>query len=569
MITTKINHKNERRIKVDFPYNQEISRVFKQIKDARWSRTHRAWHIPDSPEAAQKLCLLFPSIILENTPLVETPKVVQPLGYVNSLKIHSENISKVSQHLGVENIEKNTISLPSTYIDFSKIYVEVIGRRILVKMPKNDTDVKFLTSLRYARWEKAQFLWSIPHYPGNLEMIKNYFGDRIFNLKIHEAIDNNVQASVSKPKFEKNEVLIFKTTTKRLKLIFGYVPELAKHLKSIPYHTWDVKNKWWTTPYSEQFLEEIKKKITALNMFFVYEEEINSNDRVARLTPYDIPNYRHCPEEYNLKLVELRYSPKTIKTYVGLFQEFINYYSTQDIKSIDEPSIIKFLRYLVIERKVSITYQNQSINAIKFYYERVLGGQRKFYFIDRPRKEKTLPSVLNTKEVVELLKQTENIKHKAILMTIYSAGLRISEAINLKIKDIDSVRMQIRVEQGKGKVDRYTLLSQKTLLILREYVKHYRPKIWLFEGLKKGEQYSTRSIQQIFQSAVSKTGIIKDVSVHTLRHSFATHLLENGTDLRYIQSLLGHANSKTTEIYTHITTKGFDQIKSPMDDLDV
>ena len=132
------------------------------------------------------------------------------------------------------------------------------------------------------------------------------------------------------------------------------------------------------------------------------------------------------------------------------------------------------------------------------YYEKVLGGQRKFYFIDRPNKEKTLPSVLSTQEVIDILKQTENIKHKAILMTIYSAGLRISESINLKFKDIDSDRMQIRVEQGKGKVDRYSLLSVRTLMILREYYKQYRPTVWLFEGVKKGEQYSTRSIQQVF-----------------------------------------------------------------------
>ena len=178
-------------------------------------------------------------------------------------------------------------------------------------------------------------------------------------------------------------------------------------------------------------------------------------------------------------------------------------------------------------------------------------------------------SVLSTQEVTEVLKLTENIKHKAVLMTIYSAGLRISEVINLKFKDIDSDRMQIRIEQGKGKVDRYTLLSEKTLLFLRKYYKEYRPEIWLFEGLKKGEQYSTRSIQNVFQAAVKKAGITKDVSVHTLRHSFATHLLENGTDLRYIQNLLGHASSKTTEVYTHITTKGFGQIKSPMDMLDI
>ncbi len=151
-------------------------------------------------------------------------------------------------------------------------------------------------------------------------------------------------------------------------------------------------------------------------------------------------------------------------------------------------------------------------------------------------------------------------------MTIYSGGLRISELINLKIKDIDSNRMQIRISQSKGKKDRYTLLSKKTLITLRHYFKEYKPKEWLFEG-EGGGQYSQKAIQNILKRAVQKTGIKKRITVHTLRHSFATHLLENGTDLRYIQNLLGHSSSKTTEIYTHITNKGFDQISNPLDKL--
>ena len=176
--------------------------------------------------------------------------------------------------------------------------------------------------------------------------------------------------------------------------------------------------------------------------------------------------------------------------------------------------------------------------------------------------------VLSEQEVSDVLNATHNIKHKAILMTIYSAGLRISEAIALKIKDIDSQRMQIRVEQSKGKKDRYTLLSSKTLEILRQYFVMYHPAQWLFEG-PNGTPYSDRSIQAILKHSVAKTGIKKKVTVHTLRHSFATHLLEHGTDLRYIQVLLGHESSKTTEIYTHVTTKGFEQIKSPLDRLNV
>ena len=152
-------------------------------------------------------------------------------------------------------------------------------------------------------------------------------------------------------------------------------------------------------------------------------------------------------------------------------------------------------------------------------------------------------------------------------MAIYSGGLRISELINLKIKDIDSNRMQIRIEQSKGKKDRYTLLSKKTLITLRQYFKEYKPKEWLFEG-EGGEQYSTTSVEKILKRALIATGIKKRITVHSLRHSFATHLLESGTDLRYIQNLLGHSSSKTTEIYTHITTKGLDRIVNPLDKLE-
>lgn len=198
--------------------------------------------------------------------------------------------------------------------------------------------------------------------------------------------------------------------------------------------------------------------------------------------------------------------------------------------------------------------------------------------MDRPIREKTLPEVCSEEEIIAIFKAVTNLKHKAILMTIYSAGLRVSELINLRIKDIDSERMQIRVEQSKGKKDRYTLLSNRTLLILREYIKKERPHYYLFEGQEstavKPMKYSTTSISAILKAAVSKTTIKKKITVHTLRHSpdsyrDATHLLERGTDIRYIQSLLGHESPKTTQIYTHITTKGFDQITSPLDALDL
>jgi site-specific recombinase XerD len=186
----------------------------------------------------------------------------------------------------------------------------------------------------------------------------------------------------------------------------------------------------------------------------------------------------------------------------------------------------------------------------------------------RPLKEKTLPIVLSSEEVKKILTVLENLKHRAMLMLVYSAGLRVGELITMKMDCIDSKRMQVRVVQSKGKKDRYTLLAPKTLEVLRHYFKKYKPKIYLFEG-EEGMPYSARSAQNVLKMASRKAGITKAISIHTLRHSFATHLLENGTDLRYIQSLLGHESSKTTEIYTHVTTKGFDQLKSPIELLDL
>ena len=188
--------------------------------------------------------------------------------------------------------------------------------------------------------------------------------------------------------------------------------------------------------------------------------------------------------------------------------------------------------------------------------------------IERPRSEHKLPNVLSEEEVMRIINNVQNIKHKAILLTIYSAGLRISEAVNLKIADIDSSRHLILIKGAKGKKDRNSLLSEKLLVYLRKYFLMYKPKVWLFEG-QYGGQYSDSSIQAIFREACNAAKITKKATVHTLRHSFATHLLERGTDLRYIQELLGHSSSKTTEIYTHITHKGMEQIKSPLDNLDV
>ncbi len=431
-------------------------------------------------------------------------------------------------------------------------------------------DLDFVRSLRYSRWNTGNYRWEIPNYPGNLDKIKRYFGDRITRINEIIQLENGQDESATFVP-GKDQVFLLKRKGK-LNLRFLFHEELIKAIKRIPYYRWDTSKKQWTVPFTQKFEDELRQKVADLNLELIYREA--EDEGVEKIQRLDTTLFtKTCPKEYIHKLEERRYSPQTIKTYTALLTEFINYFPHQDLDELTDKEVMDFSRYLVTTRNVSSSYQNQAINAIKFYFEKVKSGPRKFYHIDRPQREKILPQVCSEEEIVSIFRCTENLKHRTILMTIYSAGLRISELINLKIIHIDSDRMQIRVLQSKGKKDRYTLLSQKNLKLLREYIRIYRPHEYLFEGQRSTPQkplpYTSRSIQSFLKDSVKKAGISKNVTVHTLRHSFATHLLEHGTDLRYIQSLLGHESSKTTEIYTHITTKGFDQIVSPLDQLNL
>lgn len=564
MKASKIKHRNEIRIRVDYPYNAEITSKLRQIEDAKWSKTMGSWHIPYTKEAFVQLKTLFPEVEYEMTRQTEMHH--HPTSSIeadDAVIIEKSKPIVLSSNQIVEHLDNEPA--PTKKIRINPIIIDITDKHIYIKMPKNEADIQYVRSFKYAQWDVRNFCWTIPNHYKNWDLLRAYFESR--NPKITEHFSNIEKAKTSDYTFTKNELLIVNNSNRVLNLYFSYSKTVVAEIKKMRLISWNPHENCWKLPYSETFLTEIKRIAHDNSLDIIYKEEQRSKIK-ARTSRHDIRNYRECPAEYISKLKELRYSVNTLDTYKHMFEEFINHYSETEMSEITDTMIIDFLQYLVNERNISGSYQNQSINAIKFYYERVLGGQRKIYTIDRPRKETLLPEVLSEEEVTNLLNATENLKHKAMLMTIYSAGLRISEAINLKINDIDSQRMQIRVVQAKGKKDRYTLLGNKTLEVLRKYVAEYKPKEWLFEGMK-GEEYSQKGIQAILKKSVEKVGIKKRVTVHTLRHSFATHLLEAGTDIRYIQSLLGHSSGKTTEIYTHITTKGFDQIVSPLDKLKI
>ena len=272
-------------------------------------------------------------------------------------------------------------------------------------------------------------------------------------------------------------------------------------------------------------------------------------------------------EKFKQWLLSKRYSPSTIKTYSEALKSFLIYYREKPVAEITNEDVIIYNNDYILKNNLSASYQNQIVNAIKLFFQTIRETKMMIDKIHRPKRAKLLPNVLSKEEIKLILNAHNNIKHKTMLSLIYSCGLRRSELINLKITDIDSNRNIVIIRQSKGKKDRIVPLSSKILEMLRQYYPIYKPEIWLFEGQNRNVQYSDHSLQSVLKQALVKVKIKKPVSLHWLRHSYATHLLESGTDLRYIQELLGHSSSKTTEIYTHVSTKSLQQIKSPFDDL--
>jgi site-specific recombinase XerD len=447
----------------------------------------------------------------------------------------------------------------------AEVQAIIAGRNILLRLPKNQEDIAFIRSLGFSRWDAAGFCWVIQNHAANIKKLNDHFA-----LRIHwheNAPKDETKSKTELPSIPK-VLQVNRLTNSRIRLSFQYDPEMVVQIKKQPLHTWDPETISWTLPHTEKIIRELSTFCSSHGWAFKFTEDPGHQLRNMKPNASVIPKTRKCPDVYIEKMTVLRYSPRTMQVYVDCFTEFLNYFATKEPGEVTHAEIITYLRYLIEDRRISTSYQNQAINAIKFYFEKIAGGKRETYFIERPRREKFLPEVLSEEEIRDIIGSIKNLKHKCMIMTAYSAGLRVGELLNLQPGDIDSKRMLIKVVQGKGRKDRVTLLSTRLLELLRQYYLQYHPGEYLFQG-SAGGRYSERSVQNILKRACEGAGIKKHVTMHTLRHSFATHLLEHNTDLRYIQELLGHTNPKTTQIYTHITTKGLDQLKSPLDNLDL
>lgn len=353
------------------------------------------------------------------------------------------------------------------------------------------------------------------------------------------------------------------------------VSQYLEVVKSIHGRRWNPEQWLWEIPYTKTSFRFLASRMPGVvDVNFTPDADIPEH--------YSLPTVVHAgreaqfkPARYEKAVIALeqslllkRYSHRTIKAYKNCFRNFIRFYDETKPSAITRAQIDAFIAHEIRKKNISESHQNQYLSAIKWFYTMVIEQDDKVEYLLRPKKPQKLPHVLTETEVVRLLGAVDNIKHRFILTLIYSAGLRLGEIIRLQIADVHIENKRLFIRGGKGKKDRFTLLADRAIILLQQYLDVYKPIHWLIEG-QTGGQYSERSVQEIFTRAKEKTKINPFATVHTLRHSFATHLSEKGIDLQYIQELLGHESLKTTEIYLHLTKKGWDKLKSPLDSLDL
>ncbi|MEO6905737.1 MAG: tyrosine-type recombinase/integrase [Ginsengibacter sp.] len=388
--------------------------------------------------------------------------------------------------------------------------VECIG----IYFEKNAVIQALVQKAAKARWSSSYKCWYVPLSKSNFE-------------KLSEVLKNKVELKID----ELKDYLMKKKQVK------NFLPEPTNlKVKSL----------------EKELLEKSSSQIQQSKSMYVISHENN----VAL-------------QDYKQQLLLKGYSQSTIRTYTGEFVQFLNLIKEKPASEFTTVRIKDYLQYCFEKLKLSENTLHSKINSLKFYYEQVLGREKFFWSIPRPKKQKLLPGIFNQDEIAAIINSVDNKKHKTMLMLAYSGGLRVSEIVAIKTYQVDSKRMTIFISQAKGKKDRMVGLSPVLLVMLREYAKEYNPdkKGYLFMGSTPGSAYSTRSLQEVLQAAKKRAGVMKPGSIHSLRHSFATHLIEKGTDVTMIQKLLGHNDLRTTLIYLHTSNKDLIKIVSPLDDL--
>lgn len=442
-------------------------------------------------------------------------------------------------------------------------------------------DASFPSTMRQiagARWVPEQKAWLVPYNKTAYADLKRLFGES--NILTDQASSPSISLSSEAKNATQGHVITLCPHPTKPDHFSLYLPKelTEQHLatvKNIHGRRWNPELKCWEVPYTKITLRFLEKYFPADLQEWAFTpasdipERLDAPPPQRKIQPTVIPaQYEEAVTALEQCLLLKRYSWRTIKSYKNCFRQFIRHYDDTKPSQLTRKQMDDYVSHLIKSKNISESHQNQILSAIKMFYAEVVEQEHKVMNLWRPKNPQKIPTVLTEQEVTQLLKSIENTKHQCILMLVYSAGLRLGEVVALRLTDLQPEKNRLFVRGAKGKKDRCTILAPKTWERLKHYLEVHKPLEWVFEGANGG-QYSSRSVQEIFTRAKLRAKINSHATVHTLRHSFATHLLEKGVDLRYIQELLGHESSKTTEIYTHITRKGWDKLKSPIDDLDI
>ncbi len=509
---SRIFHRGQWRILISFKYDAVLTKGIRQVKGICYSGTYKGWHIPDSEAGLKQILNIFDGKAdVDITALTRNEK---DNNAISQDEIHKEKVSSGNDIKAEKSVKVET--------DFVK------GP----PFPDSDDDI-------------------IPSEKNIIRVVKRHFNPVEFRINEQDG---------------------------RLAIRFtgDYDQDWIREIVSFGKYFYDEANQEFLLPWSVMTGDSLSDYFSSRGVEVnIIRSTPNNVQRSARREMGDEIRNRPLNEKgiEGLRLMrqyldEVRYSSRTNESYLALLETFFKYFNEKDPLKISMEEVAEFVYDFIVVNGYSTSYQNQMISAIKTFYR--ISGKKKIELelIERPRRSRALPKVFSKEEVKRILSSTRNAKHKLLLWIIYSCGLRRSEVTNIMLTDLDRDRSILHIREGKGRVDRIVPVSAKVWDKIDDYVDGFHPVKYLFEG-QNGGKYSVESVYRVFKEALHKAGINKDVGVHSLRHSYATHLHETGLDIRYIQELLGHKSTRTTEIYTHVSRRNLIQVRSPIEDIDV
>lgn len=563
----KINHRGADRIGIFFDYDLIYYRVVKEIEQRKYSKTYKCWYLPYSKasyEAFQQLNLPYTVCdeIAATWPSPEESEKAAISGSKEKLKITDQlNVGGKIE----SDIKPLTKGLHKIIKQGSSFYIYI---------EYNEAEVDFLKQLKRSFWNKAEQCWVCKSDSHNLKMIQSRYG--YFSSTKYKAL----AAMCKKYSFETwVKIVPFLDDIKlKMEVRIRNAPNALAYIKRISERSCGEKKGTWIVPRDKKIADDLEK-IAAEDLIYFQDKvswEVSTSHPGSRdqrkkmevvrkmLAKNDDRNY----DFYLKAFTRTNLSYNTMKSYSYAFQRFVTKFgSFEAIKNLELQEIEEYLNCIVI-KNVSTSELNRHISAVKFYYEQIEGwSDMRLDLIKRPKRAKTLPKVMSMNQIKNLLLAVKNDKHRLMMLLGYGCGLRIGDVLTLQVKNINFDRRQIFIRQGKGQKDRVVMLPESVVPSLIKYINLEKPDHWLFRGQQKGKPYAESSLRAIFRRACNATGLSNDHKFHTLRHSFATHLMESGTQQRLIQKLLGHKNPKTTEIYTHVSRNMMINVRSPLDNL--